>query len=322
MTNDIQNDIHDDILKRFKLLSEKDLLAHAYLFIGPAEIGKLQTALAVAKFLNCENKGASFCNECASCRKINQQSHPDVFVVQRQEDATLIKIHQVRDILAQVRLMPFEAKKKVFIIKNIEALNAEGANALLKTLEEPTSSSLLILTCAALDNVLPTVISRCHQIQFHPQSNEQIVQQLEGEFVESFQSAHYLAYFSEGCLNKAKRLREEEFFDIKNDYLDEFLFQNESEEFIKKIIAEREQTKDFLRIILSWIRDCMLLKSGVDDARLINLDRKFDLEDYHTRFSFEDLNSMYKQCVNAYKQVMDNLNVKMSLMILKAAVTA
>lgn len=313
---ELHSGIHNDILERFKTMDERDTLAHAYLFVGPKEIGKTQTALALAKLLLCETRGKSFCDVCAVCRKIDQGAHPDVFLIQREEDALQIKIEQVRDLLAHARLMPFEAKRKVFIIKNVEEMNAQAANALLKTLEEPTKTSLLILTTAALDNVLETVRSRCHLIPFLPSSTENIIQQLEGEFVESFNAAHFLAYFSEGCLNKAKRLREEDFFALKNDYIDGFIYKAENEELLKDILADKEKTKVFIQIIMSWVRDSLLLKSGVDDARLIHLDRKSDLDDFQARFTFEELNSIYDQCVLSYRQTMDNLNARMSLMIL------
>jgi len=309
-------ELHTDILRRFKRLLENDTLAHAYLFTGAAEIGKYECALALAKLINCEKNTETFCDECASCRKIKAGNHPDVMVIQREEEATLIKVEQVRNLLAQAKYKPFEAKRKIFIIKNIEELNAEGANTLLKTLEEPTSSSLLILTTAVEDNILPTVRSRCQFIPFLPLSAERIIQQLEGEYVESFNSSHFLAYFAEGCLNKAKRLREEEFFKTKNDYLDEFLHDPDNEEFIKKITSDKEQTLIFLKLMLSWIRDGMLLKAGVKDVRLIHLDRKKDLEDFQARFSFDELNAIYRQSVLTIRQAMDNLNAKMALTIL------
>jgi DNA polymerase-3 subunit delta' len=308
--------IHPEILQRFRKLSDAGLLAHAYLFTGVAEIGKTQTALAVAKLLNCEAGGPTFCGNCASCRKIEAGNHPDVVLLQRQADATKIKIEQVRELLGQARYMPFEAQKKIFIIKNIEEMNDEASNALLKTLEEPTRSSLLILTTSVPEAVLATVRSRCHVMAFLPASGEAIIQQLEGEFVEPFASAHFLAYFAEGCPAKARRLRGEGFFVAKNDYLDEMLQRGGSDQFIGRIGSDKDQTLVLLSVLLSWIRDCMLLKAGVNDERLVHLDRKKDLEDFQARFSFSELNAIYRQIVSTTKQAKDNLNVKMALIIL------
>src|SRR6185295_1190990 len=110
--------------------------------------------------------------------------------------------------------------------------------------------------------------------------NETILQYLEGEYVESFSSAHFLAFAAEGCLKKALRLKEEGFFEQKNVYLDEFLYHSDSEKFIKDIALDKEKARDFLTVLLSWIRDAILLKSGVEDKRLVHLDRKRDLDDF------------------------------------------
>lgn len=123
------------VMDRFAKLRQKQKLAHAYLFIGPAFIGKKETALGVAKLLNCEQGDQinAFCDQCSSCLKINAGSHPDIHLIESDFGET-IKIDQVRNLIAQAKLRPFEATKKIFIMQNIENLTVEGANALLKVL--------------------------------------------------------------------------------------------------------------------------------------------------------------------------------------------
>ncbi len=137
--------MNETILKRFAKLLVANRLAHAYLFVGPQGLGKSEAALSVAKLVNCERNDGTFCDECSSCRRITSGNHPDIYRLDRGEEET-IKIEQVRELLSRTAFRPFEARRKVFIIKNIEDLTTEAGNALLKTLEEPTASNLLLLT--------------------------------------------------------------------------------------------------------------------------------------------------------------------------------
>ena len=219
--------VNENVLKHFAALEKKGLLAHAYLFVGPAYIGKVTTAVAVAKFLNCEDKknreGTYFCGRCPACLKINSGNHPDVHILQVAPGES-IKIDAVRELLAQIRLRPFMAAKKIFIVHNIEDLTTEGANALLKTLEEPSANSLLILTTAVPERVLETVKSRCHVIPFAPASQRALAARLVQYYDEDKDQAHFLAYFAEGCLGKARRLKEDGLCATKDEIIDRYIF--------------------------------------------------------------------------------------------------
>lgn len=121
-------------------------LAHAYLFLGPKGLGKKMLALEFAKkILETENLSI----------------HPDFINLECEEGIT---INQIRNLIANLSFKPFLGKKKVAIIDNVENLNAQGSNALLKTLEEPSSSSVIILV--SNQQLLPTVVSRCQVFVF------------------------------------------------------------------------------------------------------------------------------------------------------------
>ena len=312
-------EINANILKRFSDLEKKELLAHAYLFVGPAHIGKAATALAVARFLNCENKKESgeiyFCDRCPSCLKINSGNHPDVHILQVAPGES-IKIDAIRELLAQIRLRPFMAAKKIFIIHNIEDLTIEGANALLKTLEEPSVNSLLILTTAVPERVLETVKSRCHVIPFVPASQRALAARLVQYYDEDKDQAHFLAYFAEGCLGKARRLKEDGLCATKDEIIDRYILGREREALIKTIGADKVKTREFLEVLLSWIRDCLLIQTGVEDARLVHAGRIRELQNFQRRFSFEELGGIHRETVNACRLLLENLNVKIPLSII------
>jgi DNA polymerase-3 subunit delta' len=173
--------LNEDILKRFKRIVSQDRLAHAYLFAGPLESGKTKTALALAQMLNCETDGDEyFCGECGSCRKISAGNHPDIIMLKAGVGET-IKIEEVRSFIQRSGLRAFEAKWKVFLIRNAERLTKEAANALLKTLEEPNARTLMILTTAVPELCLDTIKSRCQTVHFFPKSQTALTKELMSE---------------------------------------------------------------------------------------------------------------------------------------------
>lgn len=308
--------INNSIVERFSTLNKKERLAHAYLFIGPSNIGKGETALAIAKLINCEQSGVKeYCDICSACIKINSGNHPDVMIIDL-EYGEAIKIEQIRELLNQSKLRPFLAEKKVFIINNIENMTLEAANAFLKTLEEPTASSLLLLTTSVPEKNLDTVKSRCHAIYFQSVSSNDLVKQLRENYHMEEKESHFIAYFSQGCLGMAKKLNANQFVNKKNELINTFILNRPEEVTIKKIIAEREETKEFLDVLSSWMRDCLLAKVGVEDERLIHLDRISDLKQFVARHTFEELNALNQSIIKMHQLLADHLNIKLPLLII------
>lgn len=314
MQQEIQ--VNNSIIERFVILNKKGRLAHAYLFIGPLEIGKGETALAIAKILNCEHKQEGiFCDECPTCIKINSGNHPDVMIIDN-EQGEAIKIEQVRGLLDQSKLRPYFAERKIFILKNIENMTAEAANAFLKTLEEPSAGSLLLLTTSVPEKNLDTIKSRCHAIYFQPVSNNDLVRQLRDNCRMNEKESHFIAYFSQGCLGTAKKLTANGFVNKKNGFIDTVLLSRPEDSRIKAILADKVETKELLDILFSWIRDCLLVKVGVEDERLIHLDRIDDLRRFAGRYTFEELKTLNRSIVKMYQLLADNLNIKLPLLII------
>jgi DNA polymerase III subunit delta' len=158
-------------------------LPPSLVFGGPEGVGKRQVALALAQTLNClqlvrpapwpDGSAAPLavdaCGECTACRRIARGQHPDVRVVEPGETG-VIKIDDVREVIREGGYKPFEAKRRISIFDAAEAIGAEGQNALLKTLEEPPASSVLVLVTSQPGALLPTVLSRCPTVRFSPLS--------------------------------------------------------------------------------------------------------------------------------------------------------
>ena len=157
------------LIERLRTKLREGRLPHGLIFAGPDGIGRRSCALMVAKALNCLQAGlADFCDACSQCHKVNAGTHPDVLRVEVEEDASEIKIAQIRQVLQMLDLRPFEGKNKIFIIDPANAMNAAAANALLKGLEEPPDNSFFILVATNLHELLLTVRSRCQVYQFTP----------------------------------------------------------------------------------------------------------------------------------------------------------
>lgn len=134
---------------------------HAYLFAGPPGVGKMAAAARFAAALCCERDG---CGECLGCVKALKGTHPDIMTVK--PVGSLITVDQIREVNRSLNLHPHESRARVFIIAEAEALGSEGANAFLKSLEEPPPFVFFLLLAAAADRVLPTIASRCQIVRF------------------------------------------------------------------------------------------------------------------------------------------------------------
>jgi DNA polymerase-3 subunit delta' len=146
-------------------------LAHAYLFAGAPGVGKATTAKALAAELNCSESNDApgqqqACGACSHCERIAAGTHPDVIEVA--PDGRFIKIDQIRALEQLVVFPPHEGRYRVVIIDEADKLNANAANALLKSVEEPRKGTLFVLISSAVHAVMPTLISRCQRIRFLP----------------------------------------------------------------------------------------------------------------------------------------------------------
>lgn len=137
---------------------------HALLLSGPAGVGQSALALWAAQLALCERDAGRPCGSCASCVLFLAGNHPDFRRVTLEPDATAIKVDQVRDLSAALALRSYRGGYQVGIIDPADALNTNAFNALLKTLEEPSEKTILILVASRAVRLPATIVSRCQRL--------------------------------------------------------------------------------------------------------------------------------------------------------------
>lgn len=144
-------------------------LAHAVILHGPDGDALRELSLRIARVLNCATGNGE--DGCTNCDKITRGIHPDVHVTAVADDRKMISVEQIRTIVEQATLRPYEARTKVFIVESADAMSVAGANALLKTLEEPAPDTAFLLLTRSADRLLPTIRSRSQSIAIRPSGN-------------------------------------------------------------------------------------------------------------------------------------------------------
>ncbi|MGN1272966.1 MAG: ATP-binding protein [Thermoguttaceae bacterium] len=171
---------HDEIVSRFQRAIRQGRVASTFLFLGPSGIGKRMFAERLAMTLLCTRNDPGLmepCGKCESCRQFLAGTHPDLLRVSKPEDRASIPIdlfigpkeaRRQIGLCTELAKKPIYEKRKIAIIDDADFLNIEGANAMLKTLEEPPKNSILILLGTTASRQLPTIRSRCQIIRFQP----------------------------------------------------------------------------------------------------------------------------------------------------------
>jgi DNA polymerase-3 subunit delta' len=267
-------------------------LPPSLLFAGHRGVGKRRTAGAVAEAINCQNPAEraalplDACGECASCRRIARGVHPDVLIVEPGELGS-IKIERVRDVVVRAGYRPFEGRRRVVIIDDADAMTQDAQDALLKTLEEPPPSSVLILVSAMPDALLPTVLSRCQRLRFGELSPGEIAEALMRHHDYGESDAHAAAVDADGSIGRALSAASVDVTEARqmaHRVLEQAVRQADPGRRIdlardvtpstggKTSGAERERLAACLRALASLLRDIGLVGAQGEAAVLANAD--------------------------------------------------
>jgi DNA polymerase-3 subunit delta' len=220
---------HDDVAERFRRALGRGRLASSFLFAGPSGIGKRAFAMKLAQALLCQTRPEEAmdpCESCPSCAQVAAGTHPDVDLVAKPEGKSFIPLellvgdveHRRREGLCHnLALKPYMGGRKVAVIDDADDLNEEGANALLKTLEEPPPRSVLILIGTTPAKQLPTIRSRCQLVRFRPLPPESVASLLVSKgYLSDTAEARRLAELGEGSVGRALELADPELWAFRS----------------------------------------------------------------------------------------------------------
>ena len=308
---------------------------HALLFTGLKGVGKATTARIFAMALNCpiqetsKNSGGDWwgpCTECRTCRKIQTGNHPDILEVK--PSGAFIRVEQIRDLVRSLCLKPYEAKRRVVIIPNAEAMNPSAANALLKVLEEPPELTVLILCAPQGRDLLPTIVSRCQQIRFGPAPPESLKRHLEEKAGLSGEDAAVLARLAGGSFSKADSLSRADWIGRRRWLIEGVnricgLDQEGGQgsipvgvmlAFAEQLSKNKDRLDESLDILKSWFRDLILWK--YDPARVTNDDLVETIRGASNKRSIPKLLRVMEAIGEAQQKIQGNANLRLTLEML------
>jgi DNA polymerase III subunit delta' len=323
----------------------QERLSHAYIFSGPAQVGKFTTALQFAQALNCHGEDPP-CHRCRPCHLIEEGKHPDVEVVtvgglceeggpdhkdHSADGSKDIRICQIRRLERLASRTPFEGRHRVVIVDPADALNVEAANAFLKTLEEPPPALVLILVTSREGSLLSTVRSRCRQISFSALPISRVAQALQEEWSVPSEEAAVLARMSGGRLGwavtawedetwlPAREATLEEVYRLTTAGRDErFAY---ASQLATRFYRDREGALSTLDLWQEWWRDVLLVAAGCTDivTNVGSLDR---LGLVARKYSIGKAKSFLESIARTRQRLLDNVNPQLALEVLMLDLTA
>ena len=327
---------NDRVKAALKKMIVSERLPGALLFTGEEGIGKKLFALEVARALNCrtpvDQEGCGKCGSCTRIEKINYPSaseaetwlqiiwtdHPDVGIVV--PPRRLLRVEQMRHIEREANYRPFEGKARVFIVDEADKLNENSANALLKVLEEPPSTSYLILITARPAMLLPTILSRCQVIRFSPLKPAEIEKHLLANKLADATTARLRARSAAGSIGRALAGDVERFTDqrkamiavlkglVPSDVRSQLLLSAEQ-------LNEAQYKDEFeqrLDVLETLIRDVWMLAVGADTEQVVNEDLLPELRKIASDLDPQRAQIWIQQIEDMREQLVVNINRKVS----------
>lgn len=277
--------------------SESGRLSHAYLITGPDKVGKRTLALDIACMVNSEPVVDMFgeatsvdLNASHQAQRIRKGLHSDVRVIdiytdskrdhptpvnQRKTAHTRIRINPILDLVKNASISPFEGAMKVFVIDGAQYMSPDASGALLKTLEEPQETTMIVILADSMQSIPETVVSRCQRIELRPVDPEVI----EAELIERFEAeesqARSLSRLARGCPGWAiDALNDPTIIDAHNQAVlrfAEIVTGNIDERFRYarqtggQFWRDREAVMAELQRWLEWWRDVAMMRHKLDD---------------------------------------------------------
>ncbi len=266
-----------------------DKLAHALLMTGSQGLGKRQFAFQLAHSLLCQSvdQHGFACGQCAACKLIAVDTHPDLFVLQAEEPGKAIKVDDVRQLSIKLNMTSQYGGYQVAIIVDADDMNINAANSLLKTLEEPTDNALLILVSSNPQKLPITVRSRCQSIVFNIPSTEQALSWLQQQNIEPAQSLLQLAH---GAPLLAVDLQQQGLLEQHSQLISALLSVANNQPVIEQAEQLHKLPQTYLlNWLFDWVQDLIKLHQCGDSITLVHSAQQAELKKLVARSSLSAL---------------------------------
>ena len=307
---------HDAALKTFRATVSRGRLGQAYLFVGPDGIGKQLFARELAKALLCEQPRGPLdaCDHCPACAQVEAGTHPDVFSLHTPEEKHELPIDEMRAFCAQMALKPSRGPRKIGIVVDADDFNESSANAFLKTLEEPPPGSLLILLATSTDRQLPTILSRCQTVRFHPLGPDDLRAVLAAQGVKDRAQLERLVRLGSGSPAAALALNDDDFWQIRRCLIDGLTaprpnFTELAETWQRfyldagtETAKQRPRVSLVIRFLLEAVRQSLRLALGAEVSGL-DAEEEGRLRAFASRLGPDRLLELVEACVEADSHV-------------------
>lgn len=306
---------HEAVVEDFRRAVGRGRLAHAYLFTGPAGVGKHLFAVELAKALLCEaGQALAACDRCPSCIQVEAATHPDFYPAVRPPEAQEFPIELMRELCKGFSLRSARGRGKVVLIDDADDLNEESANCFLKTLEEPPPRSVLILIGSSQDRQLPTIVSRCQVVRFAPLPDALVEEVLRDQGVEDAALRERLVRLGAGSPGLALALADPALWTFRRAFLDGLVktpvdavgLAREWREFVeaagKESAAQRRRAQVVVRLLVDFLTDALALTQQGAPRRTGPEDRKA-LEVLAGRVGSDTLLALLERCLEADAQI-------------------
>lgn len=315
------NDIvgHEAIIQHIRNSIKMNKVSHAYLIEGERGMGKNLITEAFAKTLQCEAGNDEPCEICTSCKLFDSLNHPDIRYVQTSKK-TGIGVDDIREqINSDIHIKPYRYPYKIYIIDEGDTMTQQAQNALLKTLEEPPHYAIIMIIADNSSRFLPTILSRCVTLSLKAISEDKIkIYLMDKEGLSDIQ-AHMYASLSRGNIGKAKTfLQSLEFEEIRHDMIKaiEFVINNDDLgilDIVRKINEYKENADMFLELMLTWLRDIMIIKEIPDEKYIIHKDKYKTLLKHGELLSYNRISTLLDRIEEVQKHLKVNVNYQLSL---------
>ena len=331
-------------IRLLKTLLQNETIPHALLFLGIEGVGKKTTAMATAMASNCMGYGddnlpeekkiranrstiqkittkSGICGCCKSCSKIKSGNHPDIILIE--PTGSFIRINQIRNLCNTLTMKPYEARLRVVIISDAQAMNPAAGNALLKMLEEPPDRTVLILTAVHTSDLLPTIVSRCQHIRFSPIPHNHIEALLVEKQGASHDDAKIIATLANGSISKAISMMRHI---SKINWIKRRAWLLNSVEalslmpvssrlaFAENLSKNKVVLAESLEVIKSWFRDLVICKFNPE--QIINKDLGEKIQLNSKKLAVASLLSKIDDIHLAQKNIKANANLRLTLEVL------